>query len=282
MKKILLSIFVIAITMSVNAQIKTPAASPGAKIEQKVGLTDVSVQYSRPAMRGRTIFGGLVPYNKIWRTGANARTTITFSDAVVIGGKTLKAGTYAIFTKPQATKWEVFFYSDYAGSGAPQKWDDSKVAASVIADVIPMGMDIQSFTISIDDVTNTSAVIGMLWEKSYVGVSFEVPTEKGVMASIAKTMNGPGANDYYAAAGYYFNEGKDINKATTWIDKAVLLGKDRPRYWIYRTQALIHAKAGDKKGAIKAAKISLELATKAKNDAYVQMNKASLKEWGAN
>ena len=176
----------------------------------------------------------------------------------------------------------MFFYSDYAGSGAPQKWDDSKVAASVIADVIPMGMDIQSFTISIDDVTNTSAVIGMLWEKSYVGVSFEVPTEKGVMASIAKTMNGPGANDYYAAAGYYFNEGKDINKATTWIDKAVLLGKDRPRYWIYRTQALIHAKAGDKKGAIKAAKISLELATKAKNDAYVQMNKASLKEWGAN
>jgi len=282
MKKILLSIFVIAITMSTNAQIKTPAASPGAKIEQKVGLTDVSIQYSRPAMRDRTIFGGLVPYNKIWRTGANARTTVTFSDAVVIGGKTLKAGTYAIFTKPQATKWEVFFYSDYAGSGAPQKLDDSKVASSVVVDVIPMEMDIQSFTISIDDITNKSAVIGMLWEKVYVGVPFEVPTEKGVMASIAKTMGGPGVNDYYAASGYYFNEGKDINKAKTWIDKAISLSKDSPRFWIYRRQALIHAKAGDKKGAIKAAKISLELATKAKDDAFVKMNKASLKEWGAN
>jgi len=282
MKKILLSIFVIAITMSTDAQVKIPAASPGAKIEQRVGLTDVSIQYSRPSMRGRTIFGGLVPYNKIWRTGANARTSVTFSDAVVIGGKTLKAGTYAIFTKPQAAKWKVFFYTEYAGAGAPQKWDDSKVVASVIADVLPMEMDIQSFTISIDDVTNKSAVIGMLWEKTYVGVRFDVPTEKGVMESISKTMNGPRTNDYYAAAGYYFNEGKDIGKAMIWIDKAIELTKDSPRFWMYRRQALIHAKSGDKKGAIKAAKISLELAEKAKSNAFIQMNTASLKEWEAN
>ena len=282
MKKIVLSLFVIALTMGVNAQIKTPAPSPGAKLEQKVGLTDVVIEYSRPSMRGRTIFGNLVPYGKVWRTGANARTTVTFSDAVVIGGKTLKAGTYAIFTKPQATKWEVIFYTDYKGGGAPQKWDETKVAARVVADVIPMEMDIQSFTISIDDVTNDSAVIGLLWERAYVGVKFEVPTDKVVMASINKTMKGPGANDYFAAATYYFSQGKDLQKAKSWCELALELTSENPRFWMHRTMSLIYAKAGMKKAAIAAARTSLDLAKKAKNDDYIKMNTDSLKEWGAN
>ena len=178
MKKLLLLLLVCSFSFSVNAQIKTPAPSPAGKIEQVVGLTDVAIDYSRPAMRGRTIFGDLVPYGKLWRTGANARTKVTFSDDVMVGGKTLKAGTYAIFSIPQAKQWEVIFYTEHAGGGAPATLDESKVAARLMADVYSMPMDIQSFTISIDDITSSSAVIGMMWEKAYVGVEFKVATDE--------------------------------------------------------------------------------------------------------
>ncbi len=277
MKKILL--FTLAITMSyaVNAQIKTPAPSPFSKIEQKVGLTDVTLEYSRPSMRGRTIFGDLVPFGKVWRTGANANTKITFSGDVMIGDKTLKAGSYAIFTIPQADKWEVVFYTE-TGGGAPNELDMDKVAASVMAEVMPLSMDIQSFTMSFDDVTSSSAVIGILWEKSYVGVKFNVPTDEAVMAAIDKTLSGPGFGDYYAAASYYFAEGKDISKAKEWIDKAMSMTKS-PRYWQLRQQSLIYAAAGDKAGAIEVAKASLAAAEEAGNQDYVKMNKESIAEW---
>jgi len=280
MKKLLLSLMVVAFAFSVNAQIKTPAPSPAAKIEQVVGLTDVSIEYSRPSMRGRTIFGNLVPYGKVWRTGANARTKVTFGGDVTIGGKEVKAGTYAIFTIPQEKSWDVIFYTDYAGGGAPATLDESKVAARVTSNVDMMPMDIQSFTISFDDITSSSAVIGMLWEKAYVGVKFEVPTDKTVSAAIDKTLGGPGFGEYYSAATYYLSEGKDINKAKMWIDKAMSMNKE-PRFWQLRQQSLIYAKAGDKAGAIKAAKASLAGAEKSGNADYIKMNKESLKEWGA-
>ena len=280
MKKLVLFAFALTLLFSVNAQIKTPAPSPAAKIEQVVGLTDVSIDYSRPSMRGRTIFGDLVPYGKIWRTGANALTKVTFSNDVTIGDKELKAGTYAIFTIPQADSWEVIFYTDYAGGGAPAELDESKIAARVKAQVYPIEMDIQSFTISIDDVTSGSAVIGMMWEKTYVGVEFKVPTDKEVSASIDNALAGPGFGDYYAAATYYLSEGKDIKKAKEWMDKAMSMTKE-PRFWQLRQQSLIYAKAGDKKGAIEIAKKSLAAAKEAGNADYVKMNEDSLKEWGA-
>lgn len=272
------------LTASINAQVTTPAPSPAASMTQVVGLTDVSLEYSRPAMRGRTIMGELVPYGKVWRTGANARTKITFGDDVKVGGTTLKAGTYAIFTIPQADKWEVIFYTEYAGGGAPQELDDTKVAARVMADVVPMPMDIDSFTISFDDLTADSAVIGLMWERAYVGVKFEVPTAEKASASIEKTMAGPGANDYYASAVYYLESGKELGKAQKWMDKAIAMRKAAAKdgnapFWMWRQKSLLHAKMGDKKGAIKAAKQSLELAEKAKNMDYVAMNKKSLAEW---
>lgn len=272
--------FVAFLSSSIEAQIAAPAASPSSKLEQKVGLTDVTVDYSRPSMRGRTIFGDLVPFGAIWRTGANARTKVTFSDDVVVDGQTLKAGTYAIFTKPSATSWEVYFYTDYNGGGAPQEWDDIKVAAKTTAQAYELSMDVQSFTISIDDVTDNSAVIGMLWAKTYVGVKFEVPTDTAVMSSIESAMSGPSANDYYASAVYYLGAGKDINKAKEWIDKAISMS-ETPAYWQLRQQSLIYAKAGDKKGAIKIAKKSLAAAEAENNADYVKLNKDSLKEWGA-
>ncbi|MBJ6367072.1 DUF2911 domain-containing protein [Snuella sedimenti] len=280
MKKLLLSVMAFALMYSVNAQIDTPPPSPSAKIEQKVGLTDVVLEYSRPSMRGRTIFGDLVPYDKLWRTGANKNTMITFSDEVKIAGKTLKAGSYAIFTKPGKTSWDVIFYSDTNNWGTPQEWDDSKVAVKATAQIYEMPMKVETFTMTFDDLSSGSAVLGMLWENVYVGVPFEVPTDKTVTASINKVMNGPSANDYYAAAVYYSREGKDINQAKEWIDKAMSM-IEKPAFWHFRQQSLIYAKAGDKKAAIATAKKSLAGAEEAGNADYIKMNKDSLKEWGA-
>jgi len=281
MKKLLLVFAVFTMTFGVNAQIETPQPSPFSKMEQQVGLTDVSVEYSRPSMRGRTIFGDLVPYNKLWRTGANKNTMITFSNDVTVGGKTLKAGSYAIFVTPAEKSWDVVFYSDTENWGTPRNWDESKVAAKVNAEVYPLPMKIETFTISIDDLTNNSAVLGLMWADVYVGVEFEVPTDATVSASIDKIMAGPGADDYYAAARYYLESDKDIKQAAKWIDMAVDMTKDQPRFWWLRQQSLIHAKAGNKDKAIAAAKASLAGAKEAKNDDYVKMNMDSLKEWGA-
>lgn len=280
MKKVFLFVAIAFSFATVSAQLQTPAPSPAATLTQVVGLTDVSVNYSRPAMRGRTIYGDLVPYGKLWRTGANARTVVTFSDDVKVAGKDLKAGTYAIFSIPQEKTWEVIFYTEYQGGGAPAELDESKVAARVTVDVQEIPMDIQSFTITIDDITSSEAVLGIMWERAYVGVPFTVPTEKKVSEAIDKAMSGPGFGEYYAAATYYLAEGKDAKQAKEWIDKAMSM-TDKPQFWQLRQQSLIYAAAGDKNGAIDLAKKSLAAAETAGNADYVKMNKDSLKEWGA-
>jgi len=279
MKKLTLLICVVMGSISMNGQITTPAPSPAAKIMQTVGLTDVTVEYSRPAMRGRTIFGDLVPYNELWRTGANKNSMVTFSDAVTIAGQKVEAGTYAVFTKPGQTSWEVVFYSDSNNWGTPQDWDDSKVAAKTTVEVMALPFDVESFTMSIDAIHNNGATLGIFWEKAYVGVAFEVPTLEKAVKSIENVMNGPSANDYFAAASYYHEEGKDLSKAKEWIDKAVSMNDKA--FWMTRRQSLIYAKMGDTKGAIEAAKKSMAVAETAGNADYVKMNKDSLKEWGA-
>ncbi|MCI2229625.1 DUF2911 domain-containing protein [Polaribacter sp. MSW13] len=173
MKKLLLSLFVVAITFTTTAQ-KKPKASPYSKIIQTVGFTDVTVEFSRPGMKGRAIFGDLVPYGKVWRTGANENTKITFSKDVTVGGKKLKAGTYALYTIPNKESWDVIFYSDATNWGNPKKWDESKVALKVSAQVQEMPVKIETFTITFDDLKNTSAALGLLWENVYVGVQFDV------------------------------------------------------------------------------------------------------------
>ncbi|RAV27607.1 DUF2911 domain-containing protein [Sinomicrobium soli] len=281
MKKQIISFFGFALAcFTAAAQVQTPAASPAAKIEQQVGLTDITVSYSRPAMRGRTVFGNLVPYGEVWRTGANENTRVTFGDDVTIGGKSLKKGTYALYTIPGKTSWEVIFYSDTGNWGNPQEWDESKVALKTTVSPDTLPFDITSFTILLGDITNNSAELGIMWEKTYVGVTIEVPTEKKATASIENTLNGPSARDYMSAAVYYMEAGKDIGKAKEWIDKAVSMQQDVP-YWMLRQKSLIYAKSGDKNGAVEAAKASLEAAKKAGNPDYVKLNTDSLKEWGA-
>ena len=280
MKKLFLLACIALISVGAYSQIQTPAPSPFQKIEQKVGLTDVTLEYSRPSMKGRTIFGGLVPFGEIWRTGANASTKITFSDDVTIEGKNLKAGSYAIYTRPGQESWEVYFYSDSNNWGTPSEWDESKVAAVTKVKVYPLPMTVQSLTMTFGNLTNDSVELGILWDKTYVGIPIKFGTDAMVAASIDKVMAGPGAGDYYSAAVYYLESGKDIQMAKTWIDKAVSMRTDA--FWYFRQQSLIYAKAGDKKGAIKAAQTSLAMAKEAGNADYVALNEKSLKEWGAN
>jgi len=282
MKKVLLLIGIAVSTLGAKAQIKTPAPSPKAKVEQVVGLTDVTIEYSRPGMRGRTIFGNLVPYGKLWRTGANSNTTVEFSTDVVVAGKDLKAGKYAIYTKPTAKSWEVLFYTITDNWGVPKQWDESKVALSVKAEVYPIPMKIETFTITVDDLTSDSAHIGIMWEKTYVGIPFKTPANTTVLNNIKTAMAGaPSQDDYYTAAVYLSSTDQDTAKAAEYMNKAMELNKE-PKFWQLRQQSLILAKTGDKKGAIAAAEKSLSEATKAGNKDYIKLNTDSIKEWKGN
>lgn len=282
MKKLLVLFLALTAVYSVNAQVQAPQPSPSAKLEQKVGLTDVTLEYSRPGVKDRAIFGDLVPYGELWRTGANKNTIITFSTTARIGGNTLKAGSYAIFTKPGKDAWEVMFYSETENWGTPKTWDDSKVAAMLSTKVQTLPFNVETFTIDINNIKNSSATIDIVWEKTSISIPFTVPTDDAVLLSINDVLSGtPKADDYFVSAMYYMQEGKDIKQAQEWIDKAVDMTSEEPRFWYLRQQSLIHAKAGDTKGAIAAAQSSLALAEKADNADFVKMNKDSLKEWGA-
>ena len=260
-------------------KITTPQPSPKATVEQRVGLTDVSVEYSRPGVRGRTIFGDLVPFGKTWRTGANSNTKVTFSSDVSIDGQTLNAGSYGLYTVPNENSWEIIFYSESDNSGVPRDWDDTKIVAKTSVEVYSMPMNVETFTITFDDVSSTSAVIGLLWEKTYVGIKFEVPTDKLVSETIDAVMAAsPEAGDYYNAAIYYRQQELDIKKANEWMEKAMSL-TENPAFWQLRQQSLIYAKMGDTEKAIAVAEKSLELSKKAGNEAYIKMNTQSLAEW---
>ncbi|MGC6422327.1 MAG: DUF2911 domain-containing protein [Flavobacteriaceae bacterium] len=259
------------------AQVQTPQPSPAANIQQTVGLTEVTLNYSRPSMRGREIVGNLVSFGSLWRTGANKNTTISFSDPVTVGGQGLAAGTYAIFTRPGESMWEVFFYTDSENWGVPSEWDAQKIAATV--EVTPKETQpMESFSIWLSDLTNNDAVLNMAWETTKISLALEVPTVKKAMASIKKVLaNNPKDRDYYSSAVYYLQEGQDLPQAKKWINKAISMN-DEP-YWYFRQQSLILAALNEKEAAVAAAKKSLERAEKAGNWDYVKMNKTSIAEW---
>jgi len=236
------------------------------------------LEYSRPAMRGRTIFGNLVPFGKVWRTGANARTKITFDEDVLVDGKDVKAGTYAIFTIPSEDYWDVILYTESDGAGAPAELDQSKVAARMTLKTQLLAKDVQSFTIDISDVTTSTASINISWAQTKVSFEILVQTDVVAMRSIEKAMSGPTAGEYYQSAVYFLNNGKDLKLAKEWIDKSIDMN-DNPPFWQLRQQSLIWAANGDKKGAIEIAKKSLDAAQKAGNNDYVKMNTDSIAEW---
>lgn len=259
----------------VNAQLKTPASSQFAKFETTVGLTPISIEYSRPSKKNRVIYGGLVPYDAKWRTGANMNTKVTFGDDVVIGGKELKKGTYALYTKPGKDMWEIYFYTDTNNGGLPSEWDDAKVALTTTAKPYAVS-NVETFTIDINNVTNNSGDITILWETTGVNIKVEVPTDKIVSANIDKVMNGPTANDYYNAAKYYREAGKDLKMALEWMNRAVQMGYNQ--FWVLNQKALIESDLGKYKDAIVSASQSLEKAKAAGNNDYVKMNQDLIQE----
>ena len=260
------------------AQIQTPQPSPLAKVEQEIGLTQVTIEYSRPAMRGRSIMGELVPMGELWRAGANKNSLITFSDAVKVGGIDLDAGTYSIFIRPGESMWEVFFYTEIENSGLPAKLNPDSIAATVEVETKKLSESIESFTIALDNLNNNGATINFKWENTQASILLEVPTHIKTMASIQETMKGnPKSGDYYNAAIYFRQSNQDLKQAKNWIAKAIEM--DSGKYWMYRQQSLILAELNDKEGAINAAKESLKLAKEAGNQDYVRLNTNAIEEW---
>lgn len=279
MKKLLTLFVLAAASLSMQAQIKAPQPSPDAKIMQTVGLTDVTIEYSRPSMRGRQIFGELVPYGKMWRTGANENTMVTFSTDVTIDGKELAQGTYALYTIPGKNQWEVIFYEDTSNWGLPQEFDDSKVALRTSVAAKKSERNLETFTIEISNLEMDKAHLDIAWADTRVHVPMMVPAKEQTMASIERTMSGPSAQDYYSAASFYLDTKSNMDKAHNYISKAVEMNENA--FWMWRKKALIEAEMGKKKDAIASAKKSMQMAKKQGNDDYVRMNEKSLKEWGA-
>lgn len=282
MRNLLLSTFALLLSLSftttLQAQLRTPSASPSAKVETVVGLTDVHITYSRPSMKGRTIFAadGLVPYGSIWRTGANQATKITFGDKVVINGTELEAGDYAILTKPDMNSFEVMFFPYESGNWG--SYVEKTPAVTVNGKVSKLNNPVETFTMDVNNYMMESAHLVMMWEKTKVEVPFKVMVKDRVMADIDRIMAGPSANDYYQAASFMLDAGGDMNEALTYIQKANAM-MDEPRYWMVRREALILAEVGKRQEAIAKAKESLELAKKAGNQDYVRLNENSIKEW---
>jgi hypothetical protein len=257
------SIFLLIFFVSFS-QIQTPQPSPFSTTVQKVGLVDVTIEYSRPSMKGREIFGSLISYNELWRTGANQNSKITFSDDVRVGGSKVSKGTYSIYTRPSIDSWELILYKKSDNWGLPKKWNKSLVALNIVANSYDLPFQIETFTIALNNLSNNGATLDIFWENTIVSFVINSMTNDKVISSIKKTLNStPKSQDYYNSAVFYLEESFDINMAKTWIDKCFEL-RDEVPYWMLNQKALIYFAYGDKIGAEEAAKLGLSLAKETK------------------
>lgn len=270
-----------AVSVIAEAQVTTPAASPAGSVSTVVGLTDINIEYSRPRMRGRKIFGAdasaLVPYGRMWRTGANNGTVISFSDDVKIQGIDVPRGEYLIFSWPGATEWTIALYKDTSLGGDLQNYDKSKEAANFKVKPAKLTEKVETLTINIADISDDSksANVEIAWENTSVKFSVGVDYEQKVMESIeASTRVNPG--NYFQAAVYYLESGKDLKQALEWINKAEEGIPDA--YWLQYQKARIQKALGDKAGALTSANASLENARKADNLDYQKMNQTLISE----
>lgn len=278
-KTLLLTACCTLLVTLLSAQIKTPQPSPTGKISQEVGLTKVEVEYSRPSAKGRKIFGDLVPFGDLWRTGANASTKVTFGDDVKVGGTALAKGTYALYTVPGERQWDIVFYKNTSlwGAPAPADYKMEDVAAKVTVASSSLRDAVETFTIEISNLKNDGATIDLMWENTKVSVPFTQDTDSKVMADIKTQMEGPSANTYYSAARYYYEEKKDMKQALAWVDQCLAKGGDK--FWILRLKANIQAELGMYKDAIATAEKSSALAKTEGNMDYQRMNAKSIEEW---
>jgi hypothetical protein len=253
--------------------IKIPAPSPTQTIKQDFALSNIALSYSRPLKNGRVIMGDLVPYGKVWRTGANSATTITFGEDVKFGDVAVKAGKYGLLTIPGAQSWTVILTSSLdVTSPAAYKAENDIARVKVKPVALPFSQE--SFTIEFEKVRANSVVLALSWDKTKVPVVITADIDGKITAQIEEAMQSAEKKPYFQAAVYYFENGKDLNKAVEWIDEATKQSPDA--FFIWYQKARINAKAKNIKVAKEAAQKSIELATAAKNDDYVALNKKLL------
>lgn len=276
MKSIKLSAIALAAMLALGAaapahaqQIKVPAPSPAQTVKQAFGLGEITIDYSRPLARGRVIFGDLVPYGKIWRTGANATTKITFSDDVSFEGRAVKAGTYGLYTIPGKDSWQVMLYKDLGlgGNVANYKSEDEVLRVSVTPKA--SSNMVQSFTINLDNVATSSATLRLMWERTIVPIKITTDIDTRIMKNIESVMKVEDSRPYFQAANYYYENNKDLHQALAWADKAI---EQNRAFYVVHLKAKILMKMKDYEAAIHAAEESMNLAREAKSDDYVRLN----------
>lgn len=268
MKKLVIFLNALLVLSLANAQtLTTPQPSPTQTVKQNFGLGSIELSYSRPAKKDRKIMGDLVPFGKVWRTGANAATTLTFSDDIIIGGKEVKAGKYGLLTIPNAGKWTIIISKD-VNVNQPSMYKEENDVVRVQADVVTTPFAVENFTVNFANITGNSCNVELMWENTYVQFPITAGTDAKVMKQIDNLMNKDN-KPYYNAASYYYDNAKDMNQALSWVNKAIETNKEA--FYMYLLKARIHKKMGDKTASKAAATTCIELATKAKNDDYVKM-----------
>ena len=263
-KKSFLILLTLIIVKSSFAQLKSPNASPRSNISQIIGLVSVNLDYSRPSKKSREIFGGLVPYNKIWRTGANNPTTISFSDYVKINNQLISAGKYHLYSVPTESTLDLVIYEKTDAWGSLPTFDKSKVIARVSSDFIDLPNTVETFTISFENISNNGSTLNIMWDNKLAIYNIDALTKDKMINNINNVMNNnPSSNDYSRAAMYYFEEDIDIEKAMEWINKAYK-DSDNLRYWHLRYKALIYEKAGKLNKALEYAESGYKRAIESK------------------
>jgi tetratricopeptide (TPR) repeat protein len=264
------------ITISMSAQqLKVPAPSPLQTVKQAFGLSEITLEYSRPSAKGRVIYGDVVPFDKVWRTGANASTKITFGDDVFVEGNKLAAGTYAIYTVPHKEAWELMFYKDLTLGGNVADYKTENEVLRVKVKPNDLGYKEETFTISIDDVTPNTCSIELKWEKTRIAFNIKTEIDEKIMKNIESSVM-KDTRPYFQAASYYYENGKDLKQALEWADKAI--AANDKAYWVVLLKAKIQFKLGDKKGGSDTANKVIALAKEDKNDDYVRMAEKLIKE----
>ncbi|MES2389721.1 MAG: DUF2911 domain-containing protein [Bacteroidota bacterium] len=270
MKKLITMAAIAALSITIGsgisqAQIVTPSPSPLGKVEQRVGVTDITLTYSRPSVKGRKVFGELLAFGEIWRFGANAPTKIKFADSVKVGGHDLAPGEYAVYATPGQTEWTIYFGKDTKVQA--DAFDKEKAAAKLTVKPETTASNTETFTLQFGDITTNSTNLTMAWEKTMVKIPITTEVDKRVMASINSTLTDIGP--YWAAANYYYESDRDLKQALEWTEKTI--AKD-PAFYRIHLKAKILKKMGDCKGATAAAELSKTKSVEAKNKAYTDMN----------
>jgi hypothetical protein len=274
MKRILLAGLFLSASILSEAQLKTPAPSPVQNLRQDFGLGTIELSYSRPGVRGRKVYGDLLPYGQVWRTGANSATTISFTDEVIVGGKKVPAGKYGLLTIPGAKQWIVIL-TKQTNVTSPADYNAEQDVVRVNVSTTKSKTSTETFTLSIQNIKPTSCNLVMSWEKRSFSLPIQTEIEGKIMASIETAMKTE-KPPYYNAAMYYMDNGKDLNQALAWFDKAV--ESNPTAFWIHYQRANCLAKLGKKAEAIAGAEKSKQLATEAKNGDYVKLNEKLLAE----